>query len=65
MNFGGTPPPGRVTRFYSGDGRYGYNVQSDQTPEYPHGKIVQYDTHGTTDETQWAAVGLIRPETLG
>lgn len=41
----------RVTRFYSDDGRYCFNVQGDAG-----GHLVQYDTRGTTDETQWVAV---------
>ena len=52
--------PPRVSRFYSDDGRYAYNVQGDLTPEFPHGRIVQYDTKGTVDESQWQAVAVLR-----
>lgn len=51
-------------RFYTGDGRYCYNVQGDPTPEFPHGRIVQYDTHGSTDESTWTAVAILRPEKI-
>lgn len=50
----------RVTQFYSDDGRYCYNVQGDPTPEYPNGRIVQYDTSGP----KWVAVAILRPEAL-
>lgn len=63
---GETPLPqsARVSRFWSDDGRYVYNVQGDATPEFPHGRIVQYATNGTTDESQWTPVAIIRPEKL-
>lgn len=50
-----TVAPSRVTRFYSDDGRYCFNVQGDLG-----GHIVQYDTNGTADEAQWTAVGEFR-----
>ena len=49
--------PPRVSRFYSDDGRYCFNVQGDGG-----GHIVQYDTNGTSDETQWMPVGQFRAE---
>jgi hypothetical protein len=49
------PSSGRVSRFYSDDGRFCFNVQGDEG-----GHIVQYDTHGTADETQWTAIGQFR-----
>ena len=55
---------GGNARFRSDDGRYVYNVQGDATPDFPHGRIVQYDTHGSADETTWTAVAIIRPEKL-
>jgi len=58
------PVPIRVSRFYSDDGHYVYNVQGDPTEEFPSGRIVQYATHGTADESQWEAVAILRPELL-
>lgn len=52
-----TPPSALPTRFKSDDGRYTYNVQGDPTPEYPHGRIVQYDASGN-------AVAILKPELL-
>lgn len=43
------------SRFYSDDDRYAFIVQGDGG-----GKIVQYDMHGTTDESQWTAVAQFR-----
>ena len=43
------------TRFYSDDRRYCFNVQGDGG-----GKIVQYDTHGSADETTWTPVGQFK-----
>tara|TARA_R110000868_G_scaffold181331_4_gene422247 strand:+ start:5838 stop:6425 length:588 start_codon:yes stop_codon:yes gene_type:complete len=59
---GGTPIPGssRVSRFYSDNGRYCYNVQGDSTEACPHGRIVQYDTHGSIDEATWTAVATMQ-----
>lgn len=46
--------------FMSDNGRYLYNVQGDPTPEYPHGRIVQYDvTH-----SPWKAVSILKPVAL-
>ena len=42
-------------RFASDDGRYVFIVQGDDG-----GKIVQYDRHGTDDESQWTAVAQFR-----
>lgn len=55
---------GRASRFYSDDGRYCYNVQGDPTEQYPHGRIVQYDTHHSSDETTWTSVAILRPVPL-
>lgn len=52
---GGGGQVGRVTRFYSDDGRYCFNVQGDVG-----GKIVQYDTKFMADEAQWVPVGEFR-----
>lgn len=52
---GGSP----ASRFYSDDGRYCFNVQGDDG-----GKIVQYDTHGSSDESGWTAVGELRARRL-
>ena len=49
------PASGTASRFYSDDRRYCFNVQGDEG-----GKIVQYATHGTTDESRWTAVGEFR-----
>ena len=46
--------------FRSDDGRYVYNVQGDPTPEYPHGRIVQYDTV----TLPWTAVAILKPTAL-
>lgn len=59
LGWGGVP-----SRFKSDNGRYVYNVQGDPTPEFPHGRIVQYDTHGNADESTWTAVAILRPESL-
>ena len=45
--------------FQSDDGRYRYNVQGDPTPEYPFGRIVQYEA------ATMAPVAILRPEVLG
>lgn len=50
------------SRFRSDDGRYVYNVQGDPTPEFPYGRIVQYDRNGSDDPTKWTAVAILRPE---
>lgn len=54
-------PVGSVTasRFYSDDRRYCFNVQGDDG-----GKIVQYDTHFSADESTWTAVGQFRSDPL-
>jgi hypothetical protein len=49
------PGPGRVTRFYSDNGQFCFNVQGDNG-----GFIVQYDTHGSEDESTWTAVAVFR-----
>ena len=46
---------GRTTRFYSDDGRYCFNVQGDDG-----GKIVQYDTGFSDDESTWKPVAQFR-----
>lgn len=60
---GGTPlTPGaasHVSRFYSDNGEFCYNVQGDTSVDYPYGRIVVYQTHGSTDESTWRAVGAI------
>ena len=56
----GPAAAGSGSGFRSDDGRYFYNVQGDATPEFPRGRIVQYDT----TVTPWTAVAIIRPETL-
>ena len=61
----GPAAPSRVSRFYSDDGRYVYNVQGDPTPEFPLGRIVQYNRNNTDDETLWTPVAILRPEALG
>lgn len=50
-----TGPAPKISRFYSDDGRYCFNVQGDDG-----GKIVQYDTHGSTNEQLWTPVGTLR-----
>lgn len=60
----GGASPVKVSRFYSDNGRYCYNVQGDPTPEYPSGRIVQYDTHDLDDETQWTPVAIVKPDLL-
>ena len=47
--------PGRVTRFYTDGGKFAINWQDD-TGE-PSGII--YATKGTTDESQWVAIGKV------
>lgn len=51
---GGSRAP-QARRFYSDDGAYCFNVQGDGG-----GKIVQYATHGSADETTWTAIGQFR-----
>jgi len=58
------PVPIRVSRFYSDDGAYVYNVQGDPTPEFPSGRIVQYATHGSPDPAQWTPVAILKPTAL-
>lgn len=50
----------RTTRFYSDHGRFCINWQDDTGK--PTG--IVYDTKGTTDETQWVAVGQIEVKSL-
>ena len=57
-------PIGPIRQFRSDDDRYVYNVQGDPTPEYPSGRIVQYDRHGSDDPAQWKAVAILKPEPL-
>ncbi len=45
----------RVTRFYTDGGRFMINWQDDTGR--PAG--IVYDTHGTTDESKWTAVGRV------
>lgn len=51
---GGVASPSRVSRFYSDDHRYCFNVQGDDG-----GTIVQYAMIGS-DESKWVAVGEFR-----
>ena len=51
-------------RLATGNGQYVYNVQPDPTEEFPFGRIVQYATHGSADETTWTPVAILRPEPL-
>ena len=61
---GGVSSPSRVTRFYSDNGKFCYNVQGDPASG-PAGRIVVYDTNNNhPDEGTWTAVGLITPEPL-
>ena len=53
-------PAAVATSFRSDDGRYLYNVQGDPTPEFPSGRIVQYDL-GVTPPLPLA---ILRPEPL-
>lgn len=57
---------GTSSQFRSDDGRYLYNVQGDPTPEYPHGRIVQYDTQHPAfgANPSAAAVAILKPTTL-
>lgn len=48
-------------RFYSGERKFCFNVQDDPASGKA-GRIVVYDTKGTTDESQWVAVGAIDPK---
>jgi len=52
---------GMVNRLYSG--RFVYQLQDDP-PSGPLGRIVVYATHGTLDESQWTAVGVLTPTPL-
>ncbi len=54
LRVGGTVS-GRVTRFYTDGGRFIINWQDDTGK--PTG--IVYDTHGTTDESRWTAVGKV------
>ena len=58
---GGASTSGRVTRFFSDNGKFCYNVQGDPASG-PAGRIVVYDTNNNhPDENTWRAVGLITP----
>lgn len=57
------PVPSRVSRFYSDDGRFCFNVQGP-TSGQPTGAIIQYDTHDSPDESTWTAVGKVPIEPL-
>ena len=62
---GSAAPAGGVpSRFQSDDGRYIYNVQGDPTPEFPSGRIVQYDTRGGADGQTVTPVAILRPEAI-
>ena len=55
----GAPSQTRISRFYSDDGRYCFNVQGDEG-----GQIVKYDTwkqDGTPepDESKWVGVRVL------
>ena len=52
------------SRFRSDNSRYVYNVQGDPTPEYPHGRIVQYARHESDDPAAWTPVAILRPDRL-
>ena len=56
VTLGAAPMP---SMFRSDDGKYRYNVQGDPTPEYPFGRIVQYEAATMTP------VAILRPEALG
>lgn len=58
------PVTAKVSRFYSDDSRYVFNVQGDPTPEYPHGRIVQYARNGSNNPDDWTPVAILRPEAL-
>jgi hypothetical protein len=62
-NLGGGSAGGRVTRFYSDDGQICFNCQGPSSG-WPKGAILKYDTHQSTDESTWTAVGIIRGEAL-
>lgn len=53
--------PTLINRLHSG--RFVYQLQDDPASG-PLGRIVIYDTHGTSDETQWRAVGVLTPTAL-
>ena len=48
----------RVSRFYTDDGRYCYNFQGPASGQ-PAGAGIKYDTHHSTNETTWTAVGRV------
>lgn len=50
-----TTAPSRVSRFYSDDGAFCFNVQGPASGQ-PQGAIIQYVTHGSLDESTWTAV---------
>jgi hypothetical protein len=50
-----TGSAGRVTRFYSDDGRFCFNVQGPGSGQ-PDGAVIQYDTHHSVDESTWTPV---------
>jgi hypothetical protein len=54
----------RPSGFTSDDGAYIYNVQGDPTPQFPHGRIVQYRRNGSDDPVNWTPVAILRPEPL-
>lgn len=61
----GTPAPSSFpSAFRSDNGKYHYNVQGDPTPEYPYGRIVQYDRHGSERPQDWEAMAILKPEAL-
>lgn len=53
-------PISKVTRFYTDGGRFCVNWQDDSGD--PAG--IVYATHGSTDESQWLAVGKLRIDPL-
>lgn len=62
----GTGPVGAEPRkFTSDNGRYAFNVQGDAVlPDFPHGRIVQYDKNGSENPADWTAVAYLKPTPL-
>lgn len=49
---------GRVSRFYTDDGRYCYNFQGPASGQ-PQGSGIKYDTHDSPDESTWTAISRV------
>lgn len=56
----GTGSSGAITRFYTDGGKFAVNWQDDTGQ--PSG--IVYETHGSTDESTWTAVGRVRIDPL-